>query len=255
MWLTNERFGDTPTQKGQLDPNFSTKIQCPGYGAYTLQFIRNDELLENDEPVSIDNEQKNCGTYCFPWTEEYLKSPERSIVLVNAGAHIHDKKRFEAAIDRFVEVFDDLNRPNDIVLFRTLVPGHWDCKRPGLKPFANYAAYLQDVEEHPNPKDDIYTWGKFTEYNDYAIRALDKRRFLSSSSDGGQPRALMEVLDVFPMTVLRPDGHCSDEFRPPAYLDTDCLHYTLAGPIDWWSHLAYSHLLDIATAETYLANQ
>ena len=44
--------------------------------------------------------------------------------------------------------------------------------------------------------------------------------------------ALIELLDVYPMTVLRRDGHtggidCADCGRD------DCLHYSLPGPIDW----------------------
>jgi len=252
MWLTNENHGSSPTERGRLDPNFKTTIQCMGYGSYTLQFIRNDEFLENDLPVSIDQEQQNCATYCFPWTQEYLADPSRTILIANVGAHIHAFEKFQAAIDRFVDVVDGMNRPNDIVLFRTLVPGHWDCSRPGLKPFNSFAEYSKDAEEHPNPKEQIYTWSKFDTYNDYAARKLDNRRFLPAT-DG--PRALMEVVDVNPMTTLRPDGHCSDEYRPPAYLETDCLHYDLPGPVDWWSHMAFSHLQDIATAENFLAAQ
>lgn len=252
MWLTNENHGDSPTERGKLDPNFKTTIQCMGYGSYTLQFIRNDEFLENDLPVSIDKEQKNCATYCYPWTREYLADESRTILIANVGAHIHQFEKFQEAMDRFVDVVDGMRRPNDIVLFRTLVPGHWDCSRPGLKPFHKFADYLQDAEEHPNPKDEIYTWSKFNDYNDYAAQKLDNRRFLPMSNG---PRALMEVVDVNPMTTLRPDGHCSDEFRPPSYLDTDCLHYSLPGPVDWWSHMAFSHLQDIATAENFLAQQ
>ena len=251
MWLTNEKHGDSPTVKGSLDPNFKTTLQCLGYGSYTLQFIRNDELLENDQPVSIDQNQKNCQTYCYPWTKAYQEDMSRTIMIFNVGAHLHEFERYQSAIDRFVDVFDGMNRPNDVVLFRTLVPGHWDCSRPGLRPFPNFGAYQKDAEEHPNLKEEIYTWSKFSAYNDYTIRKLDYRRFEASTTT----KALMEVVDVLPMTVLRPDGHCSDEFRPPSYLDSDCLHYDLPGPVDWWSHLSLSHLKDIATAENYLAQQ
>jgi hypothetical protein len=253
MWLTNSNHGESPTVKGSLDPNFKTTLQCMGYGSYTLQFVRNDELLENDEPVSIDESKKNCQTYCYPWAKAYQEDASRTILIFNVGAHLHEFETYTAAIDRFVDVFDGMYRPNDLVLFRTLVPGHWNCSRPGLTPFQDFAAYKKDAEEHPNLKEQIYTWSKFSSYNDYAIRKLDNRRFESTST--GTTKALMEVVDVFPMTVLRPDGHCSDEFRPPSYLDSDCLHYNLPGPVDWWSHLALSHLNDIATAENYLAQQ
>ena len=206
---------------------------------------------ENSQPVSIDERKSNCDSFCYPWTKEYLADKKRTILIVNAGAHIHRLESYQAAIDRFIQVFDGLNRANDIVLFRSLVPGHWECGRKGLKPFQDFEEYFKDAQDHPNPNEEVYTWSKFRLYNDYAVRALEKRRFRPSE----RPQALMEVVDVFPMTVLRPDGHCSDEFRPPSYLANDCLHYTLPGPIDWWTHLAFSHLLDVATAESYLARQ
>eukprot|EP00548_Thalassiothrix_antarctica_P006698 CAMPEP_0194136762 /NCGR_PEP_ID=MMETSP0152-20130528/6761_1 /TAXON_ID=1049557 /ORGANISM="Thalassiothrix antarctica, Strain L6-D1" /LENGTH=746 /DNA_ID=CAMNT_0038833555 /DNA_START=411 /DNA_END=2651 /DNA_ORIENTATION=+ len=250
MWLTNSNFGDSPNERGKLNPNFKTKIQCFGYGEYTLQFIRNDELIENDLPVSIDEESKNCNTYCFPWTEEYQADKRRTIVIFNAGSHIHEEHQFKDTINRFINVFDSFNRIQDVVLFRTLVPGHWGCDRSGLRPFSSFSEYKSDAESNPNPQERIYAWNKFEAYNDYAIRVLNRRRFAVRDDS---PQALMEVLDVYPMTTLRPDGHCSDEFRAPTLVGIDCLHYTLPGPIDWWTHMAFSHLQDIAIAEEYLA--
>lgn len=250
MWLTNDKFGDSPTARNTLNPNFKAKLLCPVYGEYILQFIRNDELLENEMPVSIDEEKSNCNTYCFKWTDEYKADPRRTILIFNAGAHIHEEKQFQAAIDRFISTFDSFQRPQDIVLLRTLVPGHRACGRPGLKPFINFEEYKIDAEARdPDPNEGVYSWGKFQSYNDYAIMALDRRRFATKET----PQALMEVIDVYPMTVLRPDGHISDEYRAPTLLETDCLHYTLPGPIDWWAHMFFSHVLDIATAENFLA--
>ena len=261
MWLSSE--GNSPTPKGTLEPNFQHTISCPAFD-FTLQYIRNDEFLENDLPVSIDQKQSNCASYCYPWTEQYRQDSSRTILIANNGAHIHSADRFREAVHRFMNVVDGMNRPDDIVLWRSLVPGHWDCGRHGLTPFQNYAEYLGDAQQHDNVQDEAYSWSKFASYNDYVTKTLDKRRYdhTGSSSnnntngnngngnDNGNPnsprRATMEVVDVFPVTVLRPDGHCSDEFRPPKYSESDCLHYTLPGPIDWWSHMVYSHLLDMA---------
>mmetsp|Transcript_28541 Transcript_28541/g.42178 ORF Transcript_28541/g.42178 Transcript_28541/m.42178 type:complete len:870 (+) Transcript_28541:29-2638(+) len=252
MWLTNDKFGDSPIARGTFNPNFKAKLLCPVYGEYILQFIRNDELLENDMPVSIDEEKSNCNTYCFKWTEEYKADERRTILIFNAGAHIHEEKQFKNAIDRFINTFDSFQRPQDIVLLRTLIPGHRECGRPGLRPFANFEEYKADAQaQNPDPNEGIYAWDKFQSYNDYSIAALDHRRFAVKDT----PQALMEVMDVYPMTILRPDGHISDEYRAPTLLNIDCLHYTLPGPIDWWSHMFFSHLLDIATAENYLALQ
>ena len=61
--------------------------------------------------------------------------------------------------------------------------------------------------------------------------------------------ARMEILDVFPMTVRRPDGHMADEYKSPDTKRNDCLHYSLHGPIDWWNHLMLGNLMDIHTID------
>jgi len=71
---------------------------------------------------------------------------------------------------------------------------------------------------------------------------------LSSQKDFSK-KTLIEVLDIMPMTILRRDGHISDEFRPATVPDGDCLHYALPGPIDWWNHLLFSNLKDIMLNE------
>jgi GDSL/SGNH-like Acyl-Esterase family found in Pmr5 and Cas1p len=243
MWLTTEKDGDSPTAQGSMDSNFKYNLGCPDGRTFVLQFVRNDELLENEDPVSIDQNIKNCENYCFPWTKAYKEDIRRTIMVFNVGTHMKDFDKYSAAIDRFVNVFDALKRNNDIVIFRTLLPGHLDCSRPGLAPYPSFNEYKADVE---NYQGGINEWNKFSEFNDYAIRKLDYRRFDPT------PQALMEVLDVVPMTILRPDGHCSDEFRPSSYLDSDCTHYNLPGPLDWWSHLMFNHIRDIAAAEKEL---
>eukprot|EP00542_Grammatophora_oceanica_P020197 CAMPEP_0194032388 /NCGR_PEP_ID=MMETSP0009_2-20130614/5341_1 /TAXON_ID=210454 /ORGANISM="Grammatophora oceanica, Strain CCMP 410" /LENGTH=343 /DNA_ID=CAMNT_0038672815 /DNA_START=39 /DNA_END=1070 /DNA_ORIENTATION=- len=245
MWmlLTTDEHGDSPTKRKSLDPNFETIISCPnGDYDFKLMFVRNDEFLENDLPVSVDDDQSNCETFCYPWVQKYLEDQHRTLLLANAGAHVHAFDRFQHAIDRFIEVFDSFQRPWDIALFRTIVPGHWDCSREGLTPFKSFQEYEMDVKEHTSPKlEEAYSWNKFASYNDYAIRQIEQRARHPQYSS----LAMMEVVDVFPMTILRPDGHCSDEFRPDAFTDKDCLHYDLPGPVDWWSHSIFSHLLDI----------
>eukprot|EP00957_Ditylum_brightwellii_P123535 9419245-Ditylum_brightwellii.AAC.1 len=64
----------------------------------------------------------------------------------------------------------------------------------------------------------------------------------------------MELLDVYPMTVQRPDGHvssgeCADCPGAEGFAK-DCLHYFLPGPPDWWTHLMYNHLLDLTLQDS-----
>ena len=56
------------------------------------------------------------------------------------------------------------------------------------------------------------------------------------------------ILDVVPMTILRPDGHISGPQKCSTCKNDDCLHYMLPGPTDWWNHLMYSNLISL-TAE------
>ena len=67
-----------------------------------------------------------------------------------------------------------------------------------------------------------YSWELVPEYNEYTRRAVQGTR--------------IKLLDVFPMTILRPDGHRVERKH-------DCLHYYLPGPPDFWNHLLLT-LLD-----------
>ena len=119
-------------------------------------------------------------------------------------------------------------------MFRTSVPGHFNCfEQPA--PFSNYSQFLhyQDVESDYFHK---FGWEKVEGFNAYA-----EVTWLNQSNTNAQSRGpSWHLLDVFPMTVLRPDGHSSS---------SDCLHYSLRGPPDWWNRLLYSNLLDIATLD------
>lgn len=57
-----------------------------------------------------------------------------------------------------------------------------------------------------------------------------------------QPMNPIQLLDVFPVTILRPDGHRSAPQKCIGCPTDDCLHYILKGPPDWWNHLLFSNL-------------
>ena len=224
--------------------SFRYIISCPNHNSFSfrLQYIRNDELVENSKPVSMRNQVMNCKNYCYPWTGSYMADDSRTLMVVNIGAHLHDRALFESAIQRFIDTFDNLDRVNDIIMFRTLVPGHKNCGQKGLKPYTSLAEYVKDSTGEKVK--DTYNWGVFTLYNNFMGRLLDIR------ARGQQVGARMELLDVFPMTILRPDGHMADEYKAPETKRTDCLHYSQPGPIDWWNHLMFANLLDIQAIDT-----
>jgi len=240
LWMLLRPSEDLPLQN---QSGFRYIIDCPNPNGFnfTLQFIRNDELLETSEPVSIAEQTMNCKNYCYPWIAPYMGDDRRTLLVVNAGAHLHDRALFEGGMRRFVQIFDSLNRVGDIVMIRTLVPGHKNCGRPGLKPFNSFAEYVADTTKEKTK--DTYNWVLFSSYNDFIGRLMDERILEQKSL------ARMEILDVFPMTVRRPDGHMADEYKSPDTKRNDCLHYSLPGPIDWWNHLMLGNLMDIHTID------
>mmetsp|Transcript_14059 Transcript_14059/g.20252 ORF Transcript_14059/g.20252 Transcript_14059/m.20252 type:complete len:168 (-) Transcript_14059:8-511(-) len=158
-------------------------------------------------------------------------------MIVNAGAHLHVREQFTAAIPRFIYQLDGLNRPHDIIMFRTLVPGHKNCSSPSLGPFSSFQEYKASVEGLKVKA--TYNWDVFSSYNDVMAQLVEDR-------EQTDDKARTYLLDVFPMTVLRPDGHVGDDFRVKTARRTDCLHYSLPGPVDWWVHLMLSNLNDMS---------
>jgi len=269
---------DNPTEFGVRNPNWDRAVQCDPDDEedyFVLSFARSDQLIENNLPVDVEQGIKNCYAYCYPWSERYTTYDDDTIFIMNTGPHYQTHHQFQAVFDEFVRKVDSFQRPRDIVLWRTSVPGHPHCDDPNSqKPFDSFQEYVATEIT------DDYSWDKFVGYNDYANKALDTRRrqdrvlvnlngapapvlkppgSLMSVSDekNGIPtprRTRIELLDVYPMTVQRPDGHVSSgECEDcPGITDRDCLHYFLPGPPDWWNHLLYSHLLELTLKENQM---
>ena len=136
-----------------------------------------------------------------------------------------------------------MKRNDDILFIRTTAPGHEDCQKYS-EPFPNHESYLAT-----NPtKEHFYKWDKFSLYNDYLATLLDLRRRERMQNETFQKSTPQtELLDIFYMTVLRPDGHISGPECTNERCKTkiDCLHYNLPGPLDWWNHLLFSHLQSV----------
>jgi len=226
-------LGDADFGNGRLK-GFVYPFECSGGNEIQLQLIRNDELNNLDNEPK--NNEPNCEQkgFCWRWLEDYVSNPAPTLVVANTGGHIHDIGRFRTAFDSFVETIDSVNRPDDVVFFRTSVPGHRDCMKKGIKPFIDHHEYMERETKKWN-------WNMFVKHNNYVDRQLTDR------DARGAGRAHIEILDVYPMTVLRPDGHASSpDCGNNCGREDDCLHYSLPGPVDWWNHLLYSNLLDLA---------
>lgn len=157
-------------------------------------------------------------------------NPGRSVILVNIGAHVHSLENFTQSFDRLTTSLRMLGRPNDIVFYRTAVPGHEGCF-PRVKPrFINWAEYR---DEAPYESYADYLPHATTLYDWHLIETYNKMARASLPPD-------FHWLNVYNSTVLRRDGHTGSE---------DCLHYSFPGPTDWWVHLWYAALWDLLAVE------
>jgi hypothetical protein len=194
--------------------------------AYT-SVAASDKTLSNYENwicygkrfATYPDEDGNC-----PWVYEYLAKDVPTLIMTGVGAHFHSVEAFNASFDSWIDFLHQNPRPNDIILYRTVHPGHVGTYNH-TKPYGSFHEFLQNVSY-------AFDWNLFIKYNQYTEeQTLLHRR--NETWNGAQ----MDLYDVYWMTALRKDGH------PSA---TDGLHYLLPGPPDWWTHLLYSNIRDLA---------
>lgn len=166
---------------------------------------------------------KESGGYC-PWHLRYNETKQKTLLILNQGAHFHSEETFSKSMDQFVTLFNSIAHPGDIVVFRATAPGHYDCWNSTLQilpPNMTHDKFL-DLYGTNN-----YDWNLFDAYNQYAKRKIGDL----------VPTVTSHYLNIYNMTVLRPDEHVSAK---------DCLHYMHPGPIDFWNHLLFTNLADMA---------
>ena len=247
--------GDTTASSfKQKDPsNFQTTITCTSGYQFIIQYIRNDELKETTTNVSLQDRVPNCcksadgGEYtcfCYPWQQAYQQEQQLdqgiTILVANTGAHLKSLDAFQTAWNNFlrewIHIHQKPHHQNDILMIRSAVPGHLNCHRPDLKPFFNFDDYYQDVQKQTSTKTLLPAYNATLQHS--FNRAIRKTLLQQQN---------MFLLDVFHMTILRPDSHMGAASLSDLNVlrENDCIHYSLPGPTDWWNHLLYSHLLDI----------
>jgi len=209
-------------------------IICSGGGKLKLEYVRNDHLTSNPR-----------GKYCSGWAPDFLsKTKPPSLYIFNTGAHEYRVNGTETAnnpggIKEFAKDFGEFaavlekharQRDGDVVFWRPTPEGHANCTR-----------FERPLERPPPVLPDAFGWNLFEDFNALARRALAAANLTRHA----------HVLDVVPMTRLRPDGHRGgfrrEKFLNPALPD-DCLHYFLPGPPDAWNHLLATHLSALARA-------
>ncbi|KAG7337456.1 GDSL/SGNH-like acyl-esterase family protein [Nitzschia inconspicua] len=235
-----------------------TTIDCPDYPPIDFRFRRQNlgpnlrltELSGRDDatrnhrqqfgpeiPFCTDGRGLNASDdgamgHC-PWMEDYVRSSKKTLLVLNQGAHFHSIETFQKSFDLFVQQFNAVAHYDDIVVFRNTAPGHKDCFS-----VQNKTVFFPNEMTHDIFLDrfatSLYDWNIFDDYNQLARKSLSSMQKSQSM-----------YLNIYNMTILRPDGHSSEN---------DCLHYMLPGPVDFWNHLLFTNLADLATAATAKAS-
>jgi len=175
------------------------------------------------------------GEYIFDNdTYKFLNySTDRVLGLFNIGAHYHNFTHYEEDMDTMLKLLSDLNRTQDLYMFRSTSPGHDGCE-PKSRQFnwthGTRITPLSSYNDYHIASPHRFDWDKFEQYNHYTRELLHKRNIA-----GEFP--VMHFLDIFNMTVLRHDAHAA-----PA----DCLHFVAPGPVDWWNHLLFTYLQNLS---------
>lgn len=171
-----------------------------------------------------------------PWVEEYYdypENPERTLLVGGVGPHFQNLATFREQLQNFVGLLKLYPRPNDIVWLRTVLTGHENCtdEKTPVDPLSSFQEF-REMYHDGKGMDRWYGWNLFDNYNQ-CMEAEVIKIGRDESWDGPK----VELFDIYWMTALRRDGHPSSN---------DCLHYLLPGPPDWWNHLFYSNLKELA---------
>jgi hypothetical protein len=221
---------------------FNATVECPNHRrGFEIVYTRNDLIDNNDETdlaKRTGDKDWNCGEdkleFCMPWIRSFSEYQGGGTLLIaNVGPHVHKVVEFQRLTENFLGLMDSHQKSNDIVLFRTTPPGHKNCQDPNIAPLRTYDEFM---EKHF--VSDARSYQLFPLFNRFVEQSIRKRH-----------RDNLQILDVVPMTVLRPDGHISGPQKcagDPCAKTNDCLHYILPGPPDFWNHLMFSNLVTTA---------
>eukprot|EP01062_Namystynia_karyoxenos_P082446 TRINITY_DN9286_c0_g1_i2.p1 TRINITY_DN9286_c0_g1~~TRINITY_DN9286_c0_g1_i2.p1 ORF type:complete len:476 (+),score=129.38 TRINITY_DN9286_c0_g1_i2:98-1525(+) len=168
----------------------------------------------------------------------YKYAPKYGLLVINSGAWMVDPVEGKTMIsdDKYAGYMKQAatflaKNYNGTIIFRTTYPGHPYCESaagPLQKPYA--PPYPQTYAK--------FRWEAITRRNEIAVDLF---------------RPIAHILDVRPMTELRPDGHIGrwhvknfPKHGPPltgSSIITDCLHYCIPGPMDTWTELLMNMLV------------
>ena len=162
----------------------------------------------------------------FPPEPSFLTSHNsgRNLILINFGATNHSLQYFQGNMTDLMEWVEEWRRPNDIVIFRSLIPPPKRCSSHvrdtevdttnafRKDKFANNSEFRNDGEAHD-------FLDRLEAFNEYAVQLSAEYR--------------VHFLNVYNSTASWQDNTngCNQTFHPACS--------------DWWVHFLYSMLLDI----------
>jgi len=255
LWkiLGNE---DSPKPIHEREPGWERDIICPDGQEIQILYTRNDIMEENDKVVDLPNDVSNCNgyLYCYKWTESYLEyykrqeasdaGVQKTVLITSFGPHFYHEKGFRKKMNQFLETVEVVLKERltkDYIFYRNISPGHSLCNRKEARvPFKTFDEYRPTITE-------LYSWDLHDGFNDIAEQMIGE--FNEAHGYFQTHLAPINILDVYPMTILRRDGHIGGADCDKCSIANDCFHYSLPGPSDWWNHLLFSNLYDFAAIQ------
>ena len=206
---------------------FNTRVSTISFkacnGTKLFASIRNDWIdarVPGSSYGSPTNGMRNCmdgviNAYCTPWLHEDLLNSFRVLVL-NSGAHFRPDASYAAGLSATVQGLARYSHLHLHTIFRTTAAGYEGCHdHADDPPFASLQQAEDFLAAHP-----WYNSAKFSEQNRIATDIFRGANF--------------SVLDVYPSSAMRLDGHRDG--------GGDCLHYRVPGLMPHWNRLLYAEL-------------
>mmetsp|Transcript_15006 Transcript_15006/g.31749 ORF Transcript_15006/g.31749 Transcript_15006/m.31749 type:complete len:257 (-) Transcript_15006:185-955(-) len=235
----------------QKDTGGSYRPQDPRTEYYFSEELRS--FLRDDDR---DNHHHNTNNH-------RNDTPPRTLAIFNMGAHYHNTTWYHQDMRILLHSLQRIGRTADLYFFRTNVPGHRHCHPLNDKFFdwdrGTRDRPYDDIEEFMaflSSEGAIFDWEKFPMWNEYSAEWIERFNARDSpwspwkygerghgdnndnDDDDDDDYPVVHLLDVFPMTALRRDGHRA--------IDGDCLHYVNPGPVDWWNRLWMAYLDELS---------
>ncbi len=189
-------------------------------------FIRNDHISVDNEDLQIRAAVRNTN---IMWRHLI---PSHDVIVLAKGHHVVKKEVatedvFKKSSLQTVEYLKKYANGKTIV-FVTTSPGHPHCSKNSTAittPLTTEPEYIKKELLPEFARD--YGWENYHKHDLFLMNLFEKINAI--------------IVDIAPMSYLRPDGHAFREVDGP---DSDCLHYRLPATPDSWLYVMYNLLFN-----------